>query len=449
MQMKPHSVSHLPTGSNRTPKGKFSYAVIFSVLLLAFLCIPTNSQTQSRKELEKERKHILDEIRETKKQLKDVSVKKRQSMEYLRLLQRQISNRESLIETMQDELVLINQGIAESSDIVAALENDLDALRQEYARLIYYYYKNRGHYSLLSFVFSANSFHEAYSRMKLLRFYAEYRKKQIELIVKTENSLMERMTDLRKKQAEKVQVLHDLDEQKKDLEDDQDDQKNLIASLRHQGTELQKDLKVQQEAADRLERSIKNAIQTEIANARAKEKERNKRNNKGTKKETTTTARNREKEDEEMPMSPEAKALSDKFASNKGRLPWPVVTGMIPSAYHFGRQPHPTLPGIFVNNNGVKFKTPDNSVARAIFDGEVRAIMPIDAQRKFILIKHGDYFTVYSNIKIPLVKTGQRVSTKQEIGIVAQDPDNKKTMLEFQIWKGGNTKLNPENWLAK
>ena len=409
------------------------------------LLLPSLSSPQSRKDLEAERKNILQEIKQTKKQLKDVSAKQKKTVDYLRLLQRQIDYRESLINTLQDELSLVNQGIAESSDIVASLENDLDALRQEYARLIYYYYKNRGQYSLLSYIFSANSFHQAYSRMKLLHFYADYRKQQIDLIVKTESSLMERMTDLKKKQKEKEEVLADLDNQKKELENDQSEQKDLVKNLRLQGSELQKELKDKTEAAEKLDRSIKNVIAQEIAAAKAREKERAKRNHKQNVREKEPAST----KEEDFPMSPEAKALSDKFSSNKGRLPWPVISGKIASYDRFGRQSHPTLPGIFVNNNGVKFQTEPNSVARAIFDGEVRAVLPIDAQRKFVLIKHGDYFTVYSNLKIVFVKTGQKVSTKQNIGIIAQDAESKKTSIELEIWKGGNTKLNPESWISK
>jgi septal ring factor EnvC (AmiA/AmiB activator) len=441
---QPHIISvKLLNFKNYLSRDNFYNAYLLAGIFFLFILTvsPIGAYGQSRQELEKERRQKLEEIRQTKSQLREVSAKQKQSIEYLQLLQKQISYRQSLMETLESELILVNISIAQSSDIVASLQNDLDALRQEYARLIYYYYKSRGQYGLLAYIFSSSSFHEAFSRVKLIRFYSQYRAKQMQLISKTQASLIEKMTGLRKKQLEKQQVLAVMDDQKKELENDKHDQNILIDNLRHQGGELQKELKEKVQAAEKLDKAIKQAILKEIALARQRERElaraqRNKRH------EAAPTQK-----EEDMPLSPEAKLQSDKFAANKGHLPWPVERGSI--CERFGRQPHPSLPGIFVNNNGSRICTSRNAMARAIFEGEVRAILPIDAQRKFVLIKHGDYFTVYSNLKIVLVKPGQKVSTRQEIGVISQDPEDKRTELELQIWKGGSTKLNPENWIAR
>ena len=145
-------------------------------------------------------------------------------------------------------------------------------------------------------------------------------------------------------------------------------------------------------------------------------------------------------------LTPEAQLLSNSFSSNKAKLPWPVAKGII--SEKFGVHPHPLMPNIDINNNGVDITTNNGAIARAVFEGVVKGVVNMPGAGQFILIRHGDFITVYSNLKEVYVKVEDKVTTKQNIGSILYDDDDAKTLLHFEIWKG-QTKLNPEDWLFR
>ncbi len=403
-------------------------------LLLCLLLLAGNSFAQSREQLEKQRKQKEQEIKLTRKLLAETKEKKKETLAYLQLLNKQIENRQSLINTQQKEITVISESIAQGNDVVLALENDLVSLRKEYGKLIYFMYKNRSTYSMLMFVFSSNSFNEAFKRIRFMQFYSQYRKKQVDLIVKTEASLTAKVTDLKQKQAQKQELLQSLGIQKQSLETDKSEKDKLAQKLKGEEQNLRKQLKEKQRTADKLDRAIREIIAREIASNN--KKNAGKTNDKG-----TNPAKKYEIE-----LTPEALKLSNQFAGNRAQLPWPVERGFITE--RFGQHRHPTIPDVTVNNSGIKIRTEKGATARSVFAGEVTNVIRIPGANKAVIVKHGDYFTVYSNLAEVYVHAGDKISVKQKIGSIAENIMNGETEMELQIWKN-EEKLNPESWIFK
>ncbi|MGZ5281553.1 MAG: murein hydrolase activator EnvC family protein [Bacteroidia bacterium] len=406
-------------------------------LLLCLLLLAGSGFAQSRSELEKRRKQKEQEIKLTRKLLAETKEKKKETLAYLQLLSKQIENRQSLIGTLQKEVHVISESISLGHEVVFSLESDLVNLRKEYGKLVYFMYKNRSTYSMLMFVFSSNSFNEAYKRIKFLQFYSQYRKKQVELIVKTEASLTAKVTDLKQKQADKQQVLQELGVQKQSLEEDKSEKDKLAQKLKGDEKKLRKQLKENQRAAEKLDRAIRNIIAKEIA---ANTKKAAKESGSSTGKGKGTVRKS------DVGLTPEALKLSSEFAGNRAKLPWPVERGFITEK--FGKHEHPTIPDVIVNNSGVKIRTEKGSNARCIFSGEVTNVIRIPGANKAVIVKHGNYFTVYSNLAEVHVHAGDKIGVKQSIGTIAENIMNGETEMELQIWKN-EEKLNPEGWIIR
>jgi septal ring factor EnvC (AmiA/AmiB activator) len=421
----------------RLPIRVRSKAVWLAVIVLAMLSMPAQSQ-QSRKELERQRKEKENEIKLTKKLLKETQAKHKETLQYLQTLNKQIRSREELIGTMQNEVHTLTDYIAKESAVVGAMDNDLAEMRREYGRVLYFMYKNRSSLDILSFVFSASSFNQAVKRYKFIRFYANYRQKQADLITRTMGAITDKVKDLRIQQSLKEQVVTDMGIQKQEWEQDKAEKDKLAKKLQGDENKLRKQLKEKEKVAAKLDKAIRDIIAKEIAaeNKRNSAKTGNKTvDSKGQEKKTSSG---------ELSMTPEMEKLSNEFASNRSRLPWPVEKGFISEKY--GTHEHPTLDHVMVNNNGIKIRTGAGAAARCIFSGEVRNIIRIPGANISVIIKHGAYYTVYSNLASVNVKPGDKVSTKQVIGTVAENSINGETELELQIWKG-STKLDPEGWI--
>jgi len=362
-----------------------------ALVVVLLLVSGTGAYMQSRKDLERQRREKEKEITETKKLLSETTEKKKQTVEYMNLLARQIKNREELIGTLDIELRVISNSIDENSDVVDALDKDLAALKAEYAQQIFFLYKNRSSYNMLAFVFSSASFNQAYKRLKFIQFYTNYRKKQVELIQNTQAELIAKVVGLQEQRNEKLVVLKQLDEQKASLEADKQDQAKLMKNLKGQESHLRKELKEKQAIADKLDKAIKNIIAKEIAEQRRKARKR-----RHTKKDhkTETSAKS---EIEEPLLTPEESRLSADFAGNRSKLPWPVEGGRITE--HYGIQNHPTLADVHWNNNGIKITAKTGAQARAIFAGEVRAVIYIPGANQAVIVMHGNYYSVYTNLK--------------------------------------------------
>lgn len=413
---------------------KYNKTSLLLILLMLFIATSGNLFAQNKKDLEAKKAALQKEISLTNKLLNETKKNKELTIDELLKLKSKINARVELISAINQEIKLVNKQISTNQNGISSLQNELEKLKQEYAKMIYYAFKNKSTYNKIMFVFSSNSFNQAYKRLKYIQQYSEYRKKQGESIVKTQQELKSKITELEKDKQEKSALLSLENQEKQKLAVEQTEQETTVKKLQSKEQELLADLRKKQEAERKLQKAIERIIEEEIRKAR----EAAAKANKDPKNTATSTT--------SFPMTPEALKLSNSFASNKGSLPWPVLEGVITD--RFGQHPHPVLSGIEVNNNGIDISTVKGAIARAIFDGEVSSVAIIPGGGKVVMIRHGEYLSVYSYFNDVYVKKGDKITTKQHLGTLVSEPDKAKTNVHLEIWKG-MTKLNPEYWIFR
>ena len=403
------------------------------LLLLTLLCllminteVSYAQKQQSRKQLENKKKELQKEIEYTNQLLDETKKTKRSSLNQLVTLNKKIGAREELIKTINYEILILNQQINKNNTRIKSLQNEHSKLKEEYSKMIYYAYKNQNAYSRLMFIFSSSDFEQAYMRLKYLQQYSEYRHKQATIIVKTKDELDAQTQILETKKAEKRTLLNSEQTEKEKLFTEKKEKEQVVTQLQSKESDLKKKLQQKKKDAKKLENAILKVIQMELEKIQRKAAEDNK------------------PKPQKLVLTPEAIELSNSFANNKNKLPWPVEKGFI--SEHFGIHPHPIIPNVEVNNNGVDITTGNGSLARAVFDGEVKAIVTMPGSGRFILIRHGEYLTIYSNLNEVYVKVGDNVKTKQKIASIMTSENDANTVLHFELWKG-QTKQNPESWL--
>ncbi|KAB2859187.1 MAG: peptidoglycan DD-metalloendopeptidase family protein [Flavobacteriales bacterium] len=415
---------------------KFNKYLPVFVFLMLFSITSSTSFAQNKKDLENKKKELQKEISLTNKLLNETKKNKETTLDELVKLKSKITARQELISTIHQGIKLVNKQISETQQNITSLQNELEKLKQEYAKMIYYAYKNRSNFDKVMFIFSSSSFNQAYKRLKYIQQYTEYRKKQADAIIKTQQELKEKIAQLEIDKQEKSALLSLEEQEKQKLAIEKAEQETTVQKLQTKEQELKSDLRKKEEAARKLQKAIEKIIEEEIRKAREAAAAAAKASNKDPKSTSTTS----------FPMTPEAQKLSNSFASNKGSLPWPVMEGVITD--RFGQHPHPVLTGIVVNNNGIDISTTKGAIARAIFDGEVSSVAIIPGGGKVVMIRHGEYLSVYSYLSDVYVKKGDKITTKQHLGTLVSEPDKAKTTVHLEIWKG-MTKLNPEYWIFR
>lgn len=414
----------------------------FYILLALILSSATESMAQNKKELQNKKARLQKEIENTNKLLNQTKKNKSASLNQLVTLNRKISQRSELINTISSELNGVDREIGKVAMNIDSLDHRLESLKKQYAGMLYYAYKNQHHYSALMFLFSAEDFNQAWKRMKYLRMISEYRLKQKELIVSLQDSLNGKKRVLDDVKKEKADLLTAQEKQKRLLDKEKKEKVQTLNSLASREKKIKKDLREKQRQEQILANKIEQIIRKEIemAKAAAKKKAAGSVSANATKKKIENTGSSRV-----LSATPEAARLSSDFESNKGRLPWPVDQGFISSS--FGRHAHPLWKGVYVNNNGIDINASKGSKARAVFEGTVlRVIMVVD--KYAVLVQHGEYFTLYSNLQEVYVKSGDKVITKQVLGLVQTDESDGKTEVHLEIWKGSN-KLDPAGWIVQ
>ncbi len=386
---------------------------------------PGDAIAQSRQKLEEQRKKTLQEIEETSNFLKETQQSQKESLEKLNLLTTQVEQYGRLINGISAEISYADRQIGETSLRVRQMSNEVDKLKSEYAQMVYHAYKNRGRYNKLVYVLSAKDFNEAYRRMKYFQQYSEYRKQQVTEIVATQKRLKETMDQLAEQKVGKEKLLAEQRKESKKLESVKSDQNKEVDRLKSQERKLRNQLAEQQREAQKLQREIEKLIAAE------------------TKKRQKTSSSPKNLYDN---LTPEERLVSNNFKDNKGRLPWPTEKGIITS--YFGINSHPLYKDIKIPNNGIDITTVGSSNVRAIFEGEVTQILRIQGENLIVLLRHGNYITVYQNMIDLSVKRGDKVKFKDVIGKVYTEKGAKTAVLHFEIWEEAN-KLNPEQWIIK
>jgi septal ring factor EnvC (AmiA/AmiB activator) len=414
---------------------KTKYISILLILFIGFgIAI---GQDQTKVELENKKKQLANEIAQTTKILKETQKNKKATLSQLNALIRQIQIRERLINTISSEIRMLDGQIGKTNNEIQQLKDELAQLKLEYAAMIRFAHRNQSSYNKLMFVFAAQNFNQAYKRLKHLQQFSEYRQKQARYIEDAQHRLEEKMLELEDNKKVKNILLIDEQKEKVTLGKEKSQKESVAKQLSVKEGSLKKQIAQKQTQAKKLDRMIQDIIKREIEAARKKAEAEAKA--KGTK--LPTGDKN---SSSNLALTPEAQKLSNDFKNNKGKLPWPVEKGTI--IEFFGTHEHPELKGVMVSNNGIDIKTSSGASTRAVFNGKVSGVIQIVGGMYAVLVNHGEFTTVYSNLSSVSVKMGQEVKTKQTIGTVTTE--DQLSSMELQIWKGIN-KMNPIEWLAR
>ena len=397
------------------------------ILVLTLLCLTFASSltAQNRQDLENKRQQLLMEIRETETLLKTTKQNKAATLDQYLALQNQIRKRQQLIKTLHEEVDYANASINRANEVVAALSNDVTQLKQEYANIIRTAYRHKINNSFLLFLFSADSFNDAFRRWQYIRQYDRYRKKQASLIIQTQEMLAGKARQLKKKLEEKEQLLTSQEQQQQLLNRELKDKNRILKELKTSEGRLVAELDEQQKSHDALNRAIEEVIREEMARKRREARAAD----------ALAAGEGPEAPDDNIP-------LSNSFKGNQGRLPWPVKNGYI--TRRFGKQPHPQIRSIQITNNGIDIRTDERANVYAIFEGKIAGTQFIPGYKNTVIIQHGKYYTVYSNLEEAFVQRGDVVDTREPIGKLGKD----KPEVHFEIWQE-KKRLNPVDWVAK
>jgi septal ring factor EnvC (AmiA/AmiB activator) len=387
-----------------------------------FMFLAFNAAGQSLDELRKQKEKTASEIEYINDLLKETNSNAKASLNRLAVLERQIKLQDGLINNITGEIGYIDVSIQQNLKRIDSLSLNLQSVKDRYASMIRYAERNQDNNTQLLFLLSSQDFNQAYKRFIYLRQYADYRRKQAERIVKYKNLITDQLAEFNIRKEEKHTLLVSKVNQTKIIERQKKRQNEVYSELQQKEKDLKKKLENQRKAELRLQQEIERVI-TDAA------KKVNRKSSK----------------EKSFALTTEEKALSGDFSNNRGRFPWPVQRGLITD--HFGEHPHAILKYVVMRNAGVDITTQVNATARAIFKGEVTKVVAIPGGNMAVIIRHGNYLTVYSNLSEVFVKAGQQVEIKEEIGrIFTDESDDNKTILKFQLWHE-NTKLNPEDWL--
>ncbi len=397
--------------------------------MFLFLILGTLSafaQSDKQRELEQKRKDLLNQIAQintlrlsNKKQ--EISV-----LNQVEDLDQKIKVREDLIRVTNRQANLLTREINENINKISALRDELAQLKEDYAQMVRKSYKSKSSQSRIMFLLSSENFLQAYKRVQYMKQYSNYRKKQGDQIQERTELLQETNKKLVVQKEDKEKLIAQNRVEREKLREEKKQQDGLIATIRKKESTYASQIRSKQKEADRIDREIDRIIREAIA---ASNKEA------GTKSSGSTAT---------FALTAEAKALANDFVSNKGRLPWPVETGRVYKK--FGTSRHPTLPNITTYNSGVEIETSPGSMARAAFKGVVFKIQGLPGSNKAVYVRHGNYITVYQNLKNLKVVVNQEVSVKQELGEIAENSFSGKTILKFLVYKDSE-RQNPSEWV--
>ena len=390
------------------------------ILLLLLLC--NNLLAQEKARLQERKKLLLEEIQFSNKVLEQTKKEKDVSFHQLKTLKQKIAIRAQLIRTIQKEVGFINQEIQLNQNEKLGLELELDSLKINYSYLIQQAYKSRKHFNRILFLFSSRDFQQAYKRAGYMRQISQYRLSQANIISEKQTELQNSIMILKKQKSIKQNLIENKQAEYELYNKEQAQEAISLAALSEKEKELKKSLEAKKIQRKKIQKEIERIIADEL------------------KKATSTSAAI------DFASTPEAIKLSNSFSTNKGGLPWPVSKGLIISK--FGKQKHPVLAGVYVENNGIEIATEPQGICRSIFNGKISSILTMPNGTKVVMIRHGEYISVYSNLGEVIIEKGQEVETKENIGIVYTSHKEGTTVIDFQLWKSSQ-KLNPQLWLMK
>lgn len=392
---------------------------------LVFTTVSIHAQTDKLEALKVKREQNLKELKALNKLLFSNQKKEKSVISRIEDINYKISIRENLIKITNEQANLLIRRINANQNEISNLRTQLKVLREDYAEMIVKSYKSKSDQSKVMFLLSSDNFKQAYKRLQYIKQYANYQKEQAEIIKSKTKALQALNIKLTKQKEDKQKLVEDNRKAKAKLVAEENQRKTLMASIRSEMSQYTVQIKKKRQQARDLDKQIDRLINKAIATS-------NKKAGK------TTTGK--------FVLTPEAKKLASNFQSNKGKLGWPVKTGVIKS--RFGKARSLIDSSVEVNNSGVKIATETNAEVKAIFNGKVSKIFVVKNGNSGVMIQHGNYFTIYYNLSKIDVKSGQKITTGQTIGQVFTNPNTGESLLDFRIYKT-NQKLNPQSWLAK
>ena len=428
------------------------HRTVFSPFILltavfVLLCGTVSAQSKSSSQLKKDKQKIEQEIANTQSLLKKTEKNQKASLQQIAVLRQQISNREKLITALNDEILQMEEQQALNQELIQNLQKKLEYMKADYAQVVYMAYRNRRLMDKVTFILAADDFSQMFRRMRFYTVFSQNVRVQSEKIAKTQEELKQKNEEIIALKEAKLNLLSGKETEIKQLESDRRQKTKNAEQLKKQSQQLAAELKKKQAQRKSIETAIKNAIAAEVAAANAKRAAANK--GKSVTGSTSTASKGSTSTNPRatatVSLTPEEMTLNNSFINNKGRLPWPVVKGAKVS--DFGHYPHPDVPSVMVENHGSDIMVDAGTSARAVFDGEVTAILDIMGT-KVVMVRHGEYITVYQNLASVNVKKGSKVTTKQNIGTIAKNASSNTYELHFEVWKN-NSNLNPNDWLAR
>ena len=417
-----------------------------ALLLIVAVCFCATGFAQSSKELKRKKEALQREIELAQKNLNKAASGKKLTLGQINAIKAQIRLRQDKISTINSEIKNLDHQITENSHKVQNLKGRLADLKKEYAGMIRFAQRNRNSYDKMMFIFAASDFNQAYKRIKYLQQFGQYRKKQAAYIQGTEKQLSSQIVVLDKDLKSKSNLLKEEQTEKSKLDKNRSEQTVVLNKLSKQEKQFQQDIKKKRQQQSLIDRQIQAAIAREIAAARKKleEEERERERIAAAKAKAENkpvpTASKPRTTSEALRSTPEAAKLSDAFEANRGSLPSPVATGYITGRFGAYKVDQATA-----MRNGVIFQTSEGAAVRAVFNGTVSSVFS-QFGRYYVVIIHGEYFTVYEGLQSVSVRKGEKVTTKQTIGVAGTSDGVPE--LGFQIHRGAVAQ-NPESWLAR
>ncbi len=422
---------------------------VSNLLVIAFVCISSSIVAQSTSEkLKREQERLERKISDTKLLLDKSKSNTEASLNELKVIENQISYREQLLKNYDNQIRGAELNVQKKGQQITELHDKIDRLKAQYKQLLVYAYKNRNKYGKMMYLFSADSYYEALKRAKYLQRISEIQQKQFLAIRQNQAIIKEEIVAIEKEKEYKKLMLGEKSKEKAAIEEDRKKQEEVYKRFKQEEELLMTRLKEEERKRANLKAKIAAAIKKEIAEAEARRRKAEEARRKAAG--TTAAEPPAAVSAPTFAETKEAAKLSASFEGNKGRLPWPVNKGSITEK--FGKNPHPTLKNVYTNNRGIDISTPKNAQVRAVFEGEVTSVLNIPGAGKVVIIKHGNYRTVYSNLKDTYVSVGSKVSTKKVIGSLLTDDKQNISIAHFEIHKvvgSSVTCLNPSLWVSR
>ncbi len=392
----------------------------FSFLLTFFVSINLTIFSQEINDLEKRKQENVKAIELATELLKETTQKKSKTLNDLYLIESKILNREELVSKINLEILYYNNLLDNINIKINQLENDLEVLKKNYAKIIRHSYKLRSRPVIIMFILSSSNFNQGYKRIKYLQQLFKYQNDQKQQIISTKGSLISESVKIHSIINYKNKLLIEKSNEFTTLSNEKKNQNSLLNSLKLQENSLRAELNNRKRTLKKLENAIKEFIKNEANKV----------------------------EDNKLiyALTPEERIVSDNFEKNRGLLPWPTERGIITGKY--GEQKHPLFKYVTIKNSGIDITSPVESNVRSVYSGEVKNIITVPGLHKAVIVRHGEYLTVYSNLSSVYVNVGDKIDVNQNIGKIYYKTGDKNSILHFELWHE-NSNLNPNDWIKR